>query len=423
MFRACCLNENCVVLPAQFIYTLCRGRERNNMLVLTGVLASALCLFPGSWEMCGPGGTEVSELCTAENIVFSLNHYPTGYECYRSLDNGETWELSAIPDYSAMGLSSDCFGRVFIPGNENIMISRDLGETWTTSFTFAGAYCRSADADPADSLHLLAAVSNSSTSLLESVDGGNSWAAVQGMPGGLYGYCVAFAESSPSTVYWAGYQQGSSSQKVYKSTDSGENWVDITPSPSQTVGGFPRFDLLVSPDDENTAFVSVKDKLYCTDDGGVSWNQVLDADKTIEDVVLPGSSGSIYAASSSKLYRSSDGGQTWNSDEYSTGLVWAVTLSDMSGERIHIGTSSGNFYSDTLLTAWTSSDTGIPGGRVYALLESENSGFPVLTGNGYFLNEDPSSWAEAGTGVLGKVFQIERSASDPQLLYMIGDAG
>ena len=377
--------------------------------------------------MCGPGGTEIHELCTVENTIFALNYYPGGKECRRSSDNGETWELSAVLDYTGMGICSDSFGRVFLPGNEYIMVSSDLGENRLTLFTLAGAYNRSISADPDDSLHLLVATANINAPLIESFDGGASWSIINELPDNVSGRCVVFAPNNPGTVYLAGYLNGTSNLlTVYKSINSGADWTDVSPCPAPQVGSYPGFDLIVSSDDENTLFVSAQDKVFFSDDGGIAWNQVLNADNDIEDMIFPDSPGSVYAVSIQKLYRSTDYGQSWQSLTPGVSYLWSLTLSDYSGEeRIHTGSSAGHFFTDNPMASWSSANTGIPGGDVFALLESndEDSGFPVFTGNGYFLNEEQYSWTESGSNALYEVSHILQAASDPQLLFIAGNAG
>lgn len=389
------------------------------------LLISFLCLFGEDWEMCGPGGTQVSELCTVGNTLFTLAYYPGGYECRGSLDNGETWELLAVPEYSPMDLCSDAFGRILIPGNEYIMVSSDLGETWSTLFTLPDSYNRSVSSDPADSLHLLAATDNISYPLIESFDGGVTWTEVEELPGNVTGKRVVFCTHNPSTVYLAAYQEGTTEfLKMYKSVNSGADWTDVSPDPAVSVGCYPRFDLVVSPEDENLVSVSASHNLFLSADGGLSWSDILESYYSIEDVVLPGSTGSIYAISRDKLYRTTNLGQSWQATSLSTPYVWSLALSDFLGaERIHIGTSSGHYFTDTLASSWTQANNGLPGGKVYALLEGPDSGFPVFAGNEYFLNEEQFSWTPTGDINLAAVYHIERAASDPQLLFVAGDAG
>lgn len=396
------------------------------MFTISSLLVSLVCVSSGSWEMCGPGGGYIHELCNVDGTLFALNScYPSAKECRRSWDNGETWELATVPDYSAMGLCSDSFSRVFLPGNEYIMVSSDLGESWNTLFTLTGAYNLDVSVDPDDSLHLLVATGNISAPLIESFDGGESWLVRSDLPVNVAGRCVAFAPDNAVTVYLAGYLNGSSPLlKVYKSINNGADWTDISPYPAPQVGSYPRFDLIVSSDDENMVCVSAQHKLLFSDNGGDDWNQVLVADNDIQDLIFPGSPGSIYAVTSGKLYRTSNYGQSWQSLNNCYSLVRSMTLSDYSGtERIHEGGNTGHFYTDDPTTSWTRADTGIPGGDVFALLENNGSGFPVFSGNGYFLNEEQYSWTESGSNGIDEVYHIAQVASDPQQLFIAGDSG
>ena len=238
------------------------------MNVIFGLFVSLLSVVPGNWQMVGPGGTFMTEMCTVGNKLFAYNdYYQFDEECRTSTDNGQTWDFSVITEYGCYGLSTDTFNRVFIAGVEHIQVSSDLGDSWETFYTIEGACSRYVAADPNDSLHLLVVTQNIDTPLIQSFDGGLSWATVDDFPPDIVGYCVAFGPLGSNTVYLAGYLGMSQNfLVVYKSINSGSDWTDVSPNPAIQVSTYPRFDLVVSPDDACgwlVGFALVNGFCYC----------------------------------------------------------------------------------------------------------------------------------------------------------------
>src|SRR6516164_4235411 len=90
-------------------------------------------------------------------------------------------------------------------------------------------------------------------------------------PAGAGVWRIAVAPSDPETVY-VGTFGG-----VYKSTDAGANWSDV----SSDLGSHVIWSVAVDPDDANTVYAASEDVqtgnngIYKTTDGGTSWVHVL----------------------------------------------------------------------------------------------------------------------------------------------------
>ena len=128
-------------------------------------------------------------------------------------------------------------------------------------------------------------------------------------------YTVAFSPgyANDKTVFAAG------PSGLYKSTDQGENWIELK---SDTLGKKPHIiAFALSPDyvNDKTMIISLKGRgLYKTVDGGQhftrSGRSLIENNHAITRMVFSSyyaHNGTIFAASSQNLFRSTNGGDNW----------------------------------------------------------------------------------------------------------------
>ena len=175
--------------------------------------------------------------------------------------------------------------------------------------------------DPRDSDHLFAGISVGG--VYESTDGGQTWAGRnQGLvacylpdPHSEYGHDPHLLVASPSNpdVLWQQNHCG-----VFRSTDSGRSWTDISQKDGPVNFGFP---IAVDAHDEATAWVVP----------GISDDQRMAVD------------GALCVG------RTEDGGQTWTElrdglpQENCYDIVFRHAL-DIDGETLVFGTTTGNLF-------------------------------------------------------------------------------
>lgn len=156
---------------------------------------------------------------------------------------------------------------------------------------------------------------------------------------------IAIDPKTPKTI-WAGTGEAwtrnsvSIGDGIYKSTDGGENWINMGLKESEHIAK-----ILIDPNDSNTVYACVPGKLwsdsedrglYKTTDGGTTWNKILKGANPSTGCSMisldPSNPKNIYAgmwdfrrkgwtfrsggenstaASGSGLFVSSDGGATW----------------------------------------------------------------------------------------------------------------
>jgi photosystem II stability/assembly factor-like uncharacterized protein len=393
------------------------------------ILFSVLLANSGSWEICGPGGTWTTGVCTVpsggDDLLFALCSYSTaGSECRVSTDNGDSWELSATADFNAFSICSDSFGRIFIGGEDCLLLSSDSGDSWALVYTCEGARTQSVAADPADPQHLLAAVTDCEQPLMKSTDGGYSWNTCTSLPSGVSGMAVAFFPDDPDAVLLAGYTNARYKLLVvYMSTDGGDSWTDVSPAPPFPFAASPRIDLVVAPGDPCVVCLSAECRVWRSEDGCASWSHPLTTVHQITGLTLTETPGTVYAVTGDSFYSSLDHGLSWQNSSELPASATAVAVTCCPGERIHVATINGIYSSTSPQGEWVFSNNGIPGKDIYSLLSDRGgSGFPISTGF-HFLHEGQFSWSPCGALPLFPVWEMERSYSDPAIFHAAGDAG
>jgi photosystem II stability/assembly factor-like uncharacterized protein len=236
---------------------------------------------------------------------------------------------------------------------DGIYKSTDAGKTWRHLGLRDGQQIGAIVVDPRDENRVFVAVlghpygANEERGVFRSTDGGKKWEKVLYKDEDTGAIALAFDPSDPQTVYadllssrqgpWEnGAWQGRGSG-LYKSTDGGTTWRQLTkglPSAEQKLG---RVGISVAPSDRRRLYAVVDAPrlggIYRSDDAGESWRRV-NAEPRVwgrgfdfaEVKVDPKNPDVIYAANTS-TYRSADGGQTFTAfrgapggDDYHT--VW-----------------------------------------------------------------------------------------------------
>ncbi len=221
----------------------------------------------------------------------------------------------------------------------NIYKSTDTGQTWTlVSFgqTNTNAIINDIIVKPDNSNIILA---SSDYGMYRSIDGGITWSAANTGLTNLSIRKIAFSQSSPNTVYITVNTTARDSQTwnggIYKSTDAGLSWTNVSGNFPQTVGpssGSDQLttspkDIIVHPTAPNTVYVAnfswISRGIYKTTTGGQTWSNTT----TSSNVTLgwahtqigapfclamyPGNPDLIFSGDSMQLYLTENGGVSW----------------------------------------------------------------------------------------------------------------
>lgn len=247
---------------------------------------------------------------------------------FKSADGGSTWQFSdagidgVVPNLMLEGSDDVLY---LASAGSGIYKSSDQGVSWAqVGGGMAGSLPASAEfpyalvEDPTATTTLYA---GTTSSILKTVDGGDTWTESDtGIPN-PYVLAMALDPERPQTLYAGSGANGA--YGVYKSTDGGANWT----SASTGLPGGQYTDvqaLAVDPKDSNT--------VYC----------------------------GLYSGG---MYQSVDGGKTWVADQ--SGMpateVWAIAVDPSDHETVYASTDLGMYKSSDAGSTWTLSNTGMTG--------------------------------------------------------------
>lgn len=276
----------------------------------------------------------------------------TGGGLWKTTDGGESWfpvtdfqiasaSVGAVavsetnPDLVFIGTGETCIRGNILPG-DGLYRSRDAGETWEhVGFSDSDAISK-VRVHPADPEIVFVAsfgkysVPSAERGVYKSTDGGDTWRQVLFRDERTGAIDIVIDRNDPNVIYatlWEAFRKeytmssGGPGSGMYKSTDGGETWTEITRNPGMPQDGVVgRIGVAVSGANSSRVYSLFEHEnggLFRSDDAGATWELVNDerrirqrafyythvfADPADEDVV--------YVQNTS-FFRSEDGGETY----------------------------------------------------------------------------------------------------------------
>ena len=283
--------------------------------------------------------------------------------------------------------------RAYFPTSAGILyFSPDKGTTMDPLYTNTGLQLTDIATVGRDSIWMTAysafsvASASRTSSILRSFDGGLTWQSAGGFPLGTTGPRldkIAFPSRN------VGYASGSRNA-VFKTTDAGVTWTNISPFPALNAGpvGFTNSFITyqeIQALDDNTVFVignmftntGVK-RVYKTTDGGLNWTDItgnLTALLPVGNLIglMMHDANNGYVTAGNTLFYTTDGGTSWTMDPSPANVLYE-TMSfapsrvapniNMSNRKLIVtgivfanNTSAILEYGDTRLTDVSSTET------------------------------------------------------------------
>jgi photosystem II stability/assembly factor-like uncharacterized protein len=216
---------------------------------------------------------------------------------YKSTDAGKTW--------THVGFSGD--------GKQNISKIRihptNPDIVWVAVFGYHGAH-------------------NAERGVFKTTDGGKTWRKVLYRDDKTGAVDISVDPSNPDILYaalWEAYRleyqmsSGGPGSGLFKSTDGGEHWTEITRNPGLPKGVVGRIGVAVSPADPNRIYALIENEnggLFSSSDAGATW-ELVNGDRRIRQRAFyythitadPVDADVVYVLNTS-LYKSEDGGKT-----------------------------------------------------------------------------------------------------------------
>jgi photosystem II stability/assembly factor-like uncharacterized protein len=309
-------------------------------------------LRPLRWRNIGPlrGGRS---LAVAGSAARPLEYYfgAVGGGLWKTTDGGTSWnpvsdawfESSSVGAVAVAPSNPDIvyagMGETELRGNiiqgDGIYKSTDAGKTWTrTGLEKSMAIARiRIDAANPDLVYVAAFgdpyKEGPDRGVYRTRDGGKTWPKLLYRDPKSGAIDIAVDPNNPQVIYaslWEAYRtphsmsSGGPGSGLFKSTDSGEHWTEITRNPGMPAGLIGKTTMSVSGADSNRLYALVEAKeggLFRSDDAGATWALVNDSRHLWQRAFYfhrvyadPKSRDTVYI-SNYELNRSRDGGRNF----------------------------------------------------------------------------------------------------------------
>jgi photosystem II stability/assembly factor-like uncharacterized protein len=273
---------------------------------------------------------------------------------WRTDDAGRTWQplfdrqptgsigdvavAPSDPDVIYVG-SGEGLHRPDLSTGDGLYKSTDGGRTWTHLGLRDGQQIPRVVVDPRDPNRLFVAVlghpygPNEERGVYRSTDGGRTFQRVLYKDPDTGASDVDLDPTDPNTVYaclwqaqegpWENAEWGGTNGGIFKSTDGGATWRQLTAGLPTGDDAVQQADLAVAPSDPNRLYASVATgggtAIYRSDDAGESWTKITNDARPAARIgggdlpvltVSPEDADIVFSASV-VMWKSTDGGRTW----------------------------------------------------------------------------------------------------------------
>ncbi len=231
-----------------------------------------------------PHDSQIMYIVTGD--AYATDTYSIGV--LKSTDGGTTWNTTGLSynidqekTVNKVIINPNHTDSLYAVTNSNILISTDAGTNWVT----VGDIGRWRDIEfkPNNSNVVYAAKQSSGGSnIYRSLDGGLNWVVINsGIIGSRYRPLIAVTPDNPEVIYALFSASDYSFHGLYKSSNSGDNWIVQSDSPNilgretdgTGSGGQSWYDLSlgVATNNENLVYVGGIN-IWKSDNGGVNWD-------------------------------------------------------------------------------------------------------------------------------------------------------
>jgi photosystem II stability/assembly factor-like uncharacterized protein len=326
----------------------------------------------------------------------------TGGGLWKTTDAGGTWlpvtdfqvtsaSVGAVavsetdPDLVFIGMGETCIRGNILPG-DGVYRSRDAGKTWehvgfreSHGISKIRIHPRDPDVVFVASFGKYSAPSQE-RGVFKSTDGGTTWRRVLFRNDETGAIDISIDPNDPNVVYaalWEAYRKeyqmssGGPGSGLFRSTDGGETWTEITRRPGLPQRGVVgRIGVAVSGASSNRVYALVEHEsggLFSSDDAGASWTLVND-DRAIRQRAFyythvfadPKDQDVVYLQNVS-FFRSTDGGRTTTVINNGThGDFHDLWIDPDDPSHLVVANDGGGAVSTTTGGRWTGQAFGTP---------------------------------------------------------------
>lgn len=321
----------------------------------------------------------------------------TGGGLWKTTDGGETWapvtdgqirsaSVGAVavsetnPDLVYIGMGETCIRGNIMPG-DGVYRSTDAGKTWTHvgfSESHGIAKIRIHPANP--QIVFVASfgkysVPSAERGVFKSTDGGRTWRKVLYRDEKTGAVDISIDRNNPNVMYaalWEAYRKeyqmssGGPGSGLFKSTDGGETWTEITRNPGMPAGLVGRIGVSVSGANSRRVYALVENEnggLFRSEDAGATWVLINDQ-RSIRQrafyythVFADPKNADVVYMQNTTMFRSTDGGKTMTSVNNGThGDFHDLWIDPDDPAHLVVGNDGGGAVSKNTAGRWTDED-------------------------------------------------------------------
>ena len=329
---------------------------------------------------------------------------------FRSTDGGKTWTRAGLRDAGQIA-------RIVVhPGNADVVYAAAFGHAFGPN-PMRGVY--------------------------RSADGGKTWNKVLSRNDSTGAIDLVMDPTNPRILYAALWQaqrspwdfsSGGKGSGLFKSTDGGDTWSELTRNKGMPAGVIGRIGIAVAPSSPDRVYAQVEAQeggLFRSDDAGSTWTKVSDDHEMTQRAwyfsviaVDPSNPDAVWALNVS-LLKSIDGGRTFRPQRGGThGDFHAVWIDGKNPQRMIVGNDGGASVSFTGGAMWTS-EGNQPTAQFYHVIatthfpyrlcgaQQDNSTVCIASRSGSG-GIDETDWYPVGGGESG---WIAARADDPDIVF------
>jgi photosystem II stability/assembly factor-like uncharacterized protein len=321
----------------------------------------------------------------------------TGGGLWKTTDGGENWlpvtdgqiksaSVGAVavsesnPDIVFIGMGESCIRGNIMPG-DGVYKSSDAGKTWRhVGFAESQAISKIRIHPTNPEIVFVASFGkygapSAERGVFKSTDGGQTWKKTLFRDEKTGAVDISIDRKNPSVMYaalWEAYRveyqmsSGGPGSGLFKSTDGGDTWTEITRNQGLPSGVIGKIGVSVSGADPNRVYALIENEkggLFSSDDAGKSWRLVND-NRNIRQRAFyythvaadPAAKDTVYLLNVSG-YRSTDAGKTLtNIGQGTHGDHHDLWIDPDNPKHLVIGNDGGASVSTEAGEGWTAQD-------------------------------------------------------------------
>ena len=350
------------------------------------------------WRNIGPdrGGRSIA----VSGVVGRPNEAyfgATGGGLWKTTDGGDNWapvtdgqiksaSVGAIavsesnPDVVFIGMGETCIRGNIMPG-DGVYKSIDAGKTWShVGFSQTDGISKIRIHPTNPNIVFVASfgkysVPSEERGVYKSTDGGKSWRRVLYRDPNTAAIDISIDRHNPNVMYaamWEAYRKeyqmssGGPGSGLFKSTDGGETWKEITRNPGMPSGVVGRIGVAVSGASSNRVYALVENEkggLFRSEDAGATW-KLINENRAIRQRAFyythvfadPKDADVVYMQNTS-MFRSKDGGKTTVDVTNGThGDFHDLWIDPNDATHLVVGNDGGGAVSTNTAGKWTAED-------------------------------------------------------------------